>query len=457
MNLAVVILAAGRGARMRSAFPKLLHTIGGVSMFGRLLETVSQLNPLQIIAVYGHQGEQLKEAFSSHASLVWVNQKEQLGTGHATLQALPSISKEVDKVLILYGDIPLITADTLRHLLQVTEKAAIGLITTQVGEPTGFGRIVRDPRGKILRIVEEKDTTLEEKNIKEINTGFFLVAKRALEAWLPKLSDQNMQQEYYLPDIVAMANSDGISITSVSPRFEWEVMGVNDKMQLAKLERLYQDAQALQLMEQGATLLDPSRLDVRGQVSVGSDVVIDVNVILEGRVVIGNNVSIGPHVYIKNAVIQDGTQVLANTVIEDATIDAGCSIGPFARVRPGTVLANGVRIGNFVEIKNTTVNAHSKINHLSYVGDASIGQEVNIGAGTITCNFDGKKKHKTIIQDRVFVGSGTQLIAPVTIGENVTIGAGTTVTRDIPSHHLIHNRIEHRTTVKRTELDEELE
>lgn len=457
MSLAVVILAAGRGIRMRSAFPKLLHAIGGVSMFGRLLETVSQIKPAQVIAVYGHQGEQLKEAFGAHASLTWVHQKEQLGTGHATLQALPLLKEAIDRVLILYGDIPLITADTLNHLLQTTQKTALGLITTEVKDPTGFGRIIRDQKGKILRVVEEKDATLEEKHVKEINTGFFLVARDQLESWLPKLSDRNVQQEYYLPDIVAMANANGVPVSSVVPRFGWEVMGVNDKVQLAKLERLYQEAQAIQLMEQGVTLLDPTRLDIRGEVSVGSDVVIDVNVILEGRVILGDNVNIGPNVYIKNAVIQDGTQVFANSIIEDAHIDAGCCIGPFARIRPGTVLANGVRVGNFVEIKNTTVNAHSKIPHLSYIGDASIGQEVNIGAGTITCNFDGKKKHKTIIQDHVFVGSCSQLIAPVTVGENVTIGAGTTVTRDIPSHHLIHNRIEHRTMAKKTEMDEELE
>jgi bifunctional UDP-N-acetylglucosamine pyrophosphorylase/glucosamine-1-phosphate N-acetyltransferase len=440
---------------MRSAYPKLLHPIGGVSMFGRLLETVRQINPLQIIAVYGHQGEQLKEAFgNNYPSLMWVTQKEPLGTGHATLQALPCIKDAVDKVLVLYGDIPLITAETLNHLLQTAAGSIIGLITTEMHDPTGFGRVIRDPKGKILRIVEEKDATLGEKQVKEINTGFFLVAKSHLQRWLPKLSAQNNQQEYYLPDIVAMASAAGMSVTNVIPRFKWEVMGVNDKVQLAMLERLYQSAQASQLLEQGVTLLDPARFDVRGHINVGSDVVIDVNVILEGRVTLGNNVTIGPNVYIKDAVIQDGTQILANTVIEGATIGAGCSIGPLARIRPGTVLANGVQIGNFVEIKNTSVNAYSKVNHLSYVGDASIGQKVNIGAGTITCNFDGKKKHKTVIQDHVLVGAGTQLIAPVTVGENVTIGAGTTVTRDVPAHHLIHNHITHRIAEKQTEVTE---
>ncbi len=457
MNLAVIMLAAGRGVRMRSAYPKLLHSIGGVPILQRLLNTVNQIKPNQIVVIYGHRGELLKEAFnSSQPPLVWVNQKEQLGTGHAALQALPWLNAEIDKVLILYGDIPLITVETLKRLLQETEKEAIGLITTELSDPTGFGRIVRNSEKKILRIVEEKDATTDEKCIKEINTGFFLVSKQHLQSWLPKLSAQNVQQEYYLPDIVAMANAEKIPITSVSPSFAWEVMGVNDKIQLAKLERLHQEALALRFMEQGVTLLDPARFDVRGDVSIGKDVVIDVNVILEGRVILGNNVVIGPNVYIKDTVIQDGTRVFANSVIESATIGAECNIGPFARIRPDTVLAGHVRVGNFVEIKNATINSESKINHLSYVGDASVGQEVNIGAGTITCNFDGKKKHKTIIQDHVSVGAGTQLIAPVTIGENAIIGAGTTITRDVPSHCLIHNRIEHRTVIKQTDANEEL-
>jgi len=454
MNHSVIILAAGRGLRMRSERPKLLHSIGGVSILQRILSTVSFLNPSKIGVVIGYQGEALKNSIESSPDIVWVEQTQQLGTGHASLQALPAIG-EVDRVLVLYGDIPLITTETLQRLLTSTGKNEIGFITVQAPDPTGLGRVLRNKKGEVIRIVEEKDATISEKQLKEINAGFFLVPKVYLQKWLPELSAGNSQKEYYLTDIMEHAVEEGVVIRTISPQFEWEVLGVNDKIQLAGLERCYQATQARQLMEQGVTLRDPARLDVRGDITVGKDVTIDVNVILEGTVVLGDNLEIGPNVYIKDSVIHSGAQILANSVIVGAKIGEDCTIGPFARIRPGTELKENVRIGNFVEVKNSTIDLNSKINHLSYVGDSTIGEDVNIGAGVITCNFDGKDKHQTIIGDRVFVGSDTQLIAPVTIGNDVTIGAGTTVVHDIPSNHLLHNRVEYRTVSdwKKTERE----
>lgn len=455
MSLSVVILAAGQGSRMQSALPKVLHPIGGKPILYRILSTISQLNPKQIIVVHGNQGETLKNALTDFPAIRWVKQERPLGTGDAALSALSSLEEEeVDNVLILYSDIPLIRMETLSALLKIP-KGAVGLITEEVADPTGLGRILRDKEGKILRIVEEKDATDFEKKIKEINTGFFLVPKPYLQKWLKKLTPNNLQQEYYLTDMVAQAHEEQVPITTISPKFTWEILGVNDKIQLANLERIYQQQQALSLMQQGVTLLDPMRLDVRGEVKCGQDVMIDINVVLEGQVTLGSNVKIGPNVYIKNAIIEDNVEILASSIIENAIIGAECNIGPFARIRPETVLAEKVKIGNFVEVKNVRIGKNSKVNHLSYIGDATIGQEVNIGAGTITCNFDGRKKHKTVIEDRVFIGSDTQLIAPVTIGEGVTIGAGTTVTRDVPSYYLLHNRIEQRSVSNWKKLEEE--
>lgn len=453
MNLSVIILAAGRGVRMCSALPKVLHPIGGTPILQRILTTVSQLNPKQIITVYGEQGDALKSVLAHHKNLEWVNQAEPLGTGHAALQALPSLGA-VDRVLILYGDSPLITKETLSRLLDATPTNALGLITVTVDSPTGFGRILRDADGKLTRIVEEKDTTAEEKKIKEINAGFFVVPRSYLQKWLPKLKAHNKQQEYCLPDIVTMANQDNMPIVTISPQSEWEVVGINDKVQLAQMERCYQQSEAEKLMSQGVTMLDPARFDLRGSLTVGKDVFIDINVIIEGEVTLGDQVKLGPNVILKNTIIQSGTEILANSIIEDAIVGTACRIGPFARIRPGTVLAESVHVGNFVEIKKSTVGKKSKINHLSYVGDATVGQEVNIGAGTITCNYDGKKKHQTIIEDRVFVGSDTQLIAPVTVGVGATIGAGTTVSRDVPARALVHNRIE-RTVIANWKVTDE--
>jgi bifunctional UDP-N-acetylglucosamine pyrophosphorylase/glucosamine-1-phosphate N-acetyltransferase len=454
MSLAVIILAAGRGTRMHSDRPKVLHPIGGKPLLGHLIETVSHINPTQLVVVYGFQGEQLKAAFSTHPAITWVEQREQQGTGHAVLQALPFLDV-VDHVLILYGDAPLITGDTIRRLQEKVTKNTMGLITLHTPNPQGLGRIVRDDAGKLIRIVEEKEATSAQKQISEINTGFFIVPKVYLERWLPNLSPQNAQEEYYLSDIVAHANQENITIQSIQPETACEVMGVNDKVQLATLERFYQQREANRLMQQGVMLLDPMRFDVRGDVSVGKDVSIDVNVILQGQVIIKDRVTIGSNVLIKDTVIENDVHILANSVIEGAHIGTHATVGPFARIRKGTVLDSEARVGNFVEIKNATIGVSSKINHLSYIGDAAVGNHVNIGAGTITCNFDGRKKHKTVINNGVFVGSGTQLIAPVEIGEKATIGAGTTVTKNVLANTLVHNRLEQRSVPNWRRTEEE--
>ncbi len=459
ISLSVVILAAGNGTRMCSILPKVLQPIGGIPILERILRTASELNPEQIVVVHGEQGDQLKNAFIHHTSpmfcnLTWVHQAEPHGTGHAALQALPNIAP-VERVLILYGDAPLITVDTLSRLLATTPPGAVGLITVNVDSSAGFGRIVRDSKGKLVRVVEEKDATDEEKTIKEINAGFFVVPKSDLQTWLPQLKAHNTQQEYCVPDIVAMANQDGVPIVTITPQSEWEVVGINDKVQLAQMERYYQQLVAKKLMQQGVLMLDPARFDLRGELTVGKDVVIDVNVIIEGNVILGDGVKLGSNVYLKNTIIETGAEIFSNSFIDGATIGAECRVGPFARIRPGTVLAKRVHIGNFVEVKNATIGEISKANHLSYIGDATIGQAVNVGAGTITCNYDGKQKHKTVIKDRVFIGSDTQLIAPVTVGTGATIGAGTTVSRDVPAHALVHNRLERKVIANWKAADKE--
>lgn len=456
MSLSVVVLAAGQGTRMCSNVPKVLHCIAGQSILGRIISTLRLLAPERLVIVHGHQGEKLKDAFSEQTDILWAYQENQLGTGHAAKQALPLVGN-VDRILILYGDVPLISSETLSKLLKTVPSHAMGLITWEAENPTGYGRIIRDEKGKVIGIVEEKDASDAEKKIKECNPGFFVVPKSLLEPWLSKLKPQNQQNEYYLTDILKFAIEEGITITTIFPKQNWEVLGVNDKIQLAELERAFQRDQAISLMKQGVTIRDPNRLDIRGSVKTGFDVEIDVNVLLEGNVTLGDQVKIGPNVCIKNAVIQAGTTLLANCVIENAVIGANCSVGPFARIRPGADLANNVKIGNFVEIKNSQVGSNSKINHLSYVGDASIGSDVNIGAGTITCNFDGIRKHKTTIGNGVFIGSNTQLIAPITIGEGSTIGAGTTVVKDVPANHLIHNQITHRSVANWAKTEKELE
>lgn len=453
-SLSIVILAAGRGLRMRSKRPKVLQTVGGVPMLTRIVSTAQKLSPQQIIVVCrDEQQEAFQQAIPEDINVSWAKQNEPLGTGHAVLQALPSVSSE--QVVVLYGDISLITVETLTKLLATADTNTLSLVSAFVSNPQGLGRLIRDQQGKLLRIVEEKEATEEEKQINEINAGFFLAPKEFLEKALLSLTKSAQGNEYYLPDVIPLAHASGFSIQTVQAKHEWEVTGVNDKRQLAELERVFQREQANQLMAKGVTLLDPARIDVRGDVSVGTDVTIDIGVILEGKVVIEDGVQIGPNAYIKDSVLQAGCQVLANSVIDQATIGPRCCIGPFGRIRPGTILAEEVKVGSFVEVKNSTLQSGAKAYHLSYIGDAEIGSNVNIGAGTITCNYDGKLKHKTVIRDNTFVGANTQLIAPVTVGENVIIGSGTIVTRDVPADHLIHNTITHRLVPKRVKEEQE--
>jgi bifunctional UDP-N-acetylglucosamine pyrophosphorylase/glucosamine-1-phosphate N-acetyltransferase len=439
MDLGALILAAGEGTRMRSRLPKVLHHLAGKPLLGHVIDTARTVNPDEISIVYGHGGELVPGRLDAEG-LNWVEQRERLGTGHAVMQALPSLQK-VDKVLILYGDVPLISSSTLTGLLSCLRRSDLALLTVDLPDPTGYGRIVRDAMDRVVRIVEQKDASPREQEITEINTGILAVKRERLEKWLARLDNNNTQKEYYLTDIIAMAVADGVNIQAVHPDSEEEVMGVNDRIQLAYLERHYQRQLAQGLMHNGATLADPSRIDIRGQLATGRDIFLDCNVIIEGQVNLEDGVRVGPNVLLKNCTIGEGTEIFANSVVEDAQIGSECRIGPFARIRPESQLADHVHIGNFVEIKKSQVDQGSKINHLSYVGDSEIGKQVNIGAGTITCNYDGANKHKTIIGDRAFVGSDTQLIAPVAVGEDATIGAGSTISKDAPSGKLTLTRV----------------
>lgn len=435
MAIQVVILAAGQGKRMHSSLPKVLHRLGGKPLLVHVTETAHSLFPdTQPLVVYGHQGSLVREALSE-LPVKWVEQKEQLGTGHALMQALPHIA-ETDQVLVLYGDVPLTSAATLQRLLAMTPAKDIGMLTAKLVNPQGYGRIKRDKQQRVIGVVEEKDATVAERALTEINPGIYLAPASQLKKWLPALENKNAQGEYYLTDIISLAILENIPVHDAEPLCEEEILGVNDCLQLAQLERFYQRQQADLLMRQGVTLYDPNRLDVRGELQVGRDVILDVNVIIEGKVVIGNQCVIGPNTLLRNAVIGDGVEIRANSVIDGAKIGSHCIIGPFARLRPDTVLAEQVHIGNFVEIKKTTLGVGSKVNHLSYIGDSEVGKEVNIGAGTITCNYDGVNKHKTIIGDGAFIGSCTQLVAPVKIGDHATIGAGSTITKDAPANEL---------------------
>ncbi len=434
--LNIVILAAGQGTRMRSDVPKVLHPLGGKPLLQHVYESAVSLSPLSLTIVYGHGGDRVKSLFS-HWEVNWVEQAQQLGTGHAVQQALPYLGEGVG--LILYGDVPLLRRQTLERLLAVSGEG-VGLLTVALDDPTGYGRILRDSEGKVSKIVEEKDANEQEKKIHEVNTGILAVPTRYLRSWLNRLDNDNAQGEYYLTDIIAMAVADGIRVETVTAEAD-EVAGINDKRQLAHLERVYQQREAERLMVQGVTLRDPSRFDLRGEIqSIGKDVDIDANVILEGRIRLGDRVKIGPGVVIRDAEIGNDVEILAYSVIDDVRVGAGCRIGPFARLRPQTELAEEVHVGNFVEIKKSTVGQGSKMNHLSYIGDSEIGAGVNIGAGTITCNYDGVNKFKTIIEDDAFIGSDTQLVAPVKVGSGATIGAGSTITRDAPSGKLTLSR-----------------
>lgn len=442
----VVVLAAGQGTRMCSSLPKVLHHLGGKSLLERVISTAASVsNKANSIVIYGHEGAQLRAALASTA-VKWVEQKQQLGTGHAVQQALPEINDQ-DRVLILYGDVPLISEATLKKLIDKTPANALGMLTATLSQPKGYGRIKRDAQNQVTGIIEEKDATPEERVITEINPGIYLVSAALLKKWLPTLKNTNAQKEYYLTDIIALAAKEGVAIYTVQPEAVEEILGVNDRVQLAQLERFYQRQQAEKLMRAGVTMMDPARIDIRGEVQIAQDVVLDVNVILEGEIKIGAGSVIGANCVLRNVTIAERVEIKANSVIEDAKIGSESIIGPFARIRPGTELAEQTHIGNFVEVKNSKIGVGSKVNHLSYVGDSEIGKHVNVGAGTITCNYDGAYKHKTIIHDDVHIGSDTQLVAPVTIGEGATIGAGSTITKDVPPHELtLSHHLEQRST-----------
>ena len=434
MGLSVVILAAGKGKRMASSFPKILHPLGGIPLLERVVNTAQTLKPEAIHVVYGNGGSTVHQELN-HLSVNWIKQEEQLGTGHAVMQAMPEC-KDSDQVLVLYGDVPIITAKTLQQLLNRTSKNGLGLILTELEDPSGFGRIIRNEMGNIIAIVEDKDATDQQLKIREINTGILTTSARFLKSWLPELKNNNKQEEYYLTDIVELAVKSGHPVGGFMAHCHEEVLGVNDRWQLAKLERYYQHMFAKELAYAGVTIMDPNRLDVRGEVTAGTDVVLDINVVLEGKVTIGSNSTIGPNVIIKNATIGDNVTIHANSIIEGAKVSDGAEVGPFARLRPGTLIDKRAKVGNFVEIKNTRLGVGSKANHLAYLGDAIIGKEVNIGAGTITCNYDGVNKWPTTIGDGAFIGSNASLIAPVTIGNKATIGAGSSISQDAPAEQL---------------------
>ncbi|TWI57691.1 bifunctional UDP-N-acetylglucosamine pyrophosphorylase/glucosamine-1-phosphate N-acetyltransferase [Pseudomonas duriflava] len=437
MSLEIVILAAGQGTRMRSAVPKVLHPVAGRAMLGHVIDRARELSPLAIHVVIGHGGEAVRQKLAAD-DLNFIVQEEQLGTGHAVAQALPYLS--ADRVLILYGDVPLIETATLQRLLEQVNNDQLALLTVELADPTGYGRILRDERGEVYAIVEHKDATDVQRAICEGNTGILAVPGVRLGDWLSRLSNSNAQGEYYLTDVIAMAVGDGLRVATAQPEDAMEVQGANDRKQLADLERHYQWRAAQRLMTQGVTLMDPARFDVRGQVHAGRDVTIDVNVILSGTVVIEDNVEIGPNCVIHNSTLKRGAIIKANSHLNGAIVGEGADVGPFARLRPGSVLEANVHVGNFVELKNAHLNEGSKAGHLSYLGDAVLGRNCNVGAGTITCNYDGANKHRTTIGDDVFIGSNSALVAPVSLGDGVTTAAGSTITEDVPAHALALGR-----------------
>ena len=436
--LRVVILAAGEGTRMYSDLPKVLHPIAGKPMVKHVIDTVKHLNARQINLIYGHGADLLKERLADEP-VNWVFQAEQLGTGHAMQQAAPFFADD-ENIMMLYGDTPLIQQSTLERLIAQKPENGIALLTVKLENPTGYGRIIRE-NGSVVAIVEQKDASAEQLKIQEINTGVMVASGASFKKWLGNLNNNNAQGEYYITDVIAMANEDGFQVQAVQADEFMEVEGVNNRLQLAALERFYQKKQAEKLLLAGVTLIDPSRFDVRGTVEHGKDVSIDVNVILEGNVKLGNNVKIGAGCVLKNVTVGDNVEIKPYSVLEDAVIGEKSAIGPFSRLRPGTQLAEGAHVGNFVEIKNAQVGKGSKVNHLTYVGDAEVGSNVNIGAGVITCNYDGANKFKTIIGDDVFVGSDSQLVAPVEIANGATIGAGSTITKNVAEGELVITRV----------------
>ena len=442
MKLSVIILAAGQGTRMKSALPKVMHPIAGKPMLEHVYERSLDLGAADVHIVFGHGGEHLRD-YCQDFDVEWVLQEQQLGTAHAVQQASPGLEPD-EIVLILYGDVPLIKSATLRQLINHVADDDISLLTVNLEDPAGYGRIIRD-EGRVIAIVEHKDATAEQLQVNEVNTGILAVRAGYLNECLSKIDNNNAQGEYYLTDIIEMAVNDGNSVITTQPDNSYEVEGVNDRVQLARLERIKQREIIENIMKNGVTVIDPSRVDVRGVLNIGSDSTIDVNCLFEGRVDIGSNVSIGAGCVISNSRIADGCVISPYSIIENAVIDDNVDVGPFARLRPGTTLKQNSKVGNFVEVKNTELGTGSKANHLTYLGDSEIGSNVNIGAGTITCNYDGANKHKTVIKDGAFIGSDTQLVAPVTVGKNATIGAGSTITRDTEDNELTLSRTQQKT------------
>ena len=438
LSMEVVILAAGQGKRMRSVLPKVLQPIAGKPMLAHVLDAARTLEARRVCVVYGHGGEVVRERLDA-ADIVWALQAPQLGTGHAVQQALPHLA-DGDVALVLYGDVPLIGVPTLRRLALAAGAERLALLTVELADPAGYGRILRDEAGRVTRIVEDKDATAAERAVREVNTGILVAPVAKLRSWLGRIGNDNAQGEYYLTDIIGLAVADGVEVVTVQPDAVWETLGVNSKAQLAELERVHQGNIARRLLDDGVTLIDPARIDVRGELVCGRDVEIDVNCVFEGRVELADGVRVGAHCVLRDAVIGAGTRIAPFSHVEQTTTGAGCVIGPYARTRPGTVLGADVHLGNFVEVKNSVIADHSKANHLAYVGDADVGARVNIGAGTITCNYDGANKFRTVIEDDVFIGSDTQLVAPVRVGRGATLGAGTTLTKDAPPDQLTVSR-----------------
>lgn len=447
--LNIVILAAGLGKRMQSDLPKVLHRIAGKSMLAHVLDNARPLNPGRIVVVTGHGSERVQAAFASQNDIVFALQSPQQGTGHAVQQALPHLleDKHADDVtLVLYGDVPMVQPATLKRLLDA-RGAGLALLTENVADPTGYGRIVRDASGSVLRIVEHKDASDIELAINEVNTGILAAPTAKLRDWLGRITNDNAQGEYYLTDIVALSVADGVPVQAAQPAASWETLGVNSRLQQAELERAWQREQARRLLEAGVTLADPERFDLRGELHCGRDVFIDVGCVFEGRVELGDGVHVGPHCVLRDASIGAGTRIEAYTHIDDAQVAGDARLGPYARLRPGAQIGAEAHVGNFVEIKKSVLGKASKVNHLSYIGDADIGTRVNVGAGTITCNYDGVNKFRTVIEDDAFIGSDTQLVAPVTVGKGATLAAGTTLTQDAPAGKLTLSRVR-QTTVE---------
>ena len=433
----IIILAAGKGTRMKSTLPKVLHRLAGKSLLQHVIDSANNVQNTNMIVVTGHGSEQVRSAVSSGdaGKINYVEQTEQLGTAHAVQMAVPNLGSGGTS-LILYGDVPLILPETILGMLSAVSDNSMSLLTVTLGDPTGYGRILRDESGQVTAIVEQKDASTEQLKVAEVNTGVLALKTEQLKKWLPQINNNNAQGEYYLTDLIALARNNGVSVETKQPQSVEEVEGVNNRIQLSTLERFYQKQQAEKLMVAGVTLADPGRIDVRGNLSTGNDNYIDINAVFEGNVTLGSNVTIGPNCQIIDSAIGDGVEIKANTVIEQSEVARHSVVGPFARLRPGTVLAESAKVGNFVETKNTQVGKGSKINHLSYVGDAELGEGVNVGAGTITCNYDGVNKHKTVMGDNSFIGSNSSLVAPVKIGKNATVGAGSTINKDVPDDQL---------------------